>query len=79
VAQFRDGKLASEHIYWDQASVLVQIGKLDPAGLPIASVEVPGKPWSVEGPGLHFPGVARPSARARQPFPTLYTRKSRCG
>jgi carboxymethylenebutenolidase len=22
VAQFRDGKLASEHIYWDQVSVL---------------------------------------------------------
>ena len=40
VVQFRDGKLASEHIYWDQASVLVQIGKLDPAGLPIAGVEV---------------------------------------
>jgi len=40
VAQFRDGKLASEHVYWDQASVLVQIGKLDPAGLPIAGVEV---------------------------------------
>jgi len=36
VGQFRDGKLASEHIYWDQASVLVQIGKLDPVGLPIA-------------------------------------------
>ena len=43
VAQFRDGKLASEHIYWDQASVLVQIGKLDPAGLPIAGVEVAQK------------------------------------
>ena len=43
VVQFRDGKLASEHIYWDQASVLVQIGKLDPAGLPIAGVEVARK------------------------------------
>jgi carboxymethylenebutenolidase len=43
VAQFRDGKLASEHVYWDQASVLVQIGKLDPAGLPIAGVEVARK------------------------------------
>jgi carboxymethylenebutenolidase len=43
VAQFRDGKLASEHIYWDQASVLVQIGKLDPTGLPIAGVEVARK------------------------------------
>jgi carboxymethylenebutenolidase len=43
VAQFRDGKLASEHIYWDQASVLVQIGRLDSAGLPIAGVEVARK------------------------------------
>jgi carboxymethylenebutenolidase len=33
-------RLPSEHVYWDQASVLVQIGKLDPAGLPIAGVEV---------------------------------------
>ena len=33
---FRGDKLYHEHIYWDQASVLVQIGLLDPAGLPIA-------------------------------------------
>ena len=25
--------ISHEHIYWDQASVLVQIGLLDPAGL----------------------------------------------
>lgn len=43
VAQFQDGKLASEHIYWDQASILVQIGKLDPVGLPIAGVEIARK------------------------------------
>jgi carboxymethylenebutenolidase len=43
VAQFRDGKLVSEHIYWDQASVLVQIGKLNPAGLPVAGVEIARK------------------------------------
>src|SRR4026207_702156 len=30
VVHFRDGKLAHEHIYWDQASVLVQLGLLDP-------------------------------------------------
>lgn len=28
VAEFRDGKLASERIYWDQATVLQQIGLL---------------------------------------------------
>ncbi len=36
IVQFRDGKLVHEHIYWDQASVLVQVGLLDPAGLPVA-------------------------------------------
>jgi carboxymethylenebutenolidase len=38
IVQFRDGKLAHEHIYWDQASVLVQIGLLDPGNLPVAGV-----------------------------------------
>src|SRR5580658_6469003 len=28
IVKFRDGKLAHEHIYWDQASVLKQIGLL---------------------------------------------------
>ena len=36
IVTFRDGKLSSEHIYWDQASVLVQLGLLDSAVLPIA-------------------------------------------
>jgi carboxymethylenebutenolidase len=39
VAGFRDGKLTHEHIYWDQASLLVQVGLLDPAGLPVAGAE----------------------------------------
>ena len=39
VVQFRDGKLAREHIYWDQASVLVQVGLLDPGRLPLAGRE----------------------------------------
>jgi len=39
IVRFRDGKLAHEHIYWDQASVLVQIGLLDPSKLPVAGVE----------------------------------------
>ncbi len=43
VVNFRGGKLYHEHIYWDQASVLVQIGKLDPAGLPVAGVETAEK------------------------------------
>jgi len=36
VVRFRDGKVAHEHIYWDQASVLVQLGLIDPGGLPVA-------------------------------------------
>ena len=39
IVRFRDGKLAHEHIYWDQASVLVQIGLLDPAQLPVVGIE----------------------------------------
>jgi carboxymethylenebutenolidase len=39
IVRFREGKLAHEHIYWDQASVLVQIGLLDASKLPVAGVE----------------------------------------
>jgi carboxymethylenebutenolidase len=39
IVRFKDGKLAYEHIYWDQASVLVQIGLIDPSKLPVAGVE----------------------------------------
>jgi len=39
VVRLRDGKLAHEHIYWDQASVLVQLGLLDASALPIAGIE----------------------------------------
>jgi len=43
IVQFRNGKLAHEHIYWDQASVLVQLGLLDAANLPVAGVETARK------------------------------------
>jgi carboxymethylenebutenolidase len=43
IVQFRGDKLAHEHIYWDQASVLAQIGKLDAAGLPVAGAETARK------------------------------------
>jgi carboxymethylenebutenolidase len=39
IVHFREGKLANEHIYWDQASVLVQLGLLDPSSLPVSGVE----------------------------------------
>lgn len=43
IVTFQDGKLCNEHIYWDQASVLVQIGLLDTKNLPVAGVEVANK------------------------------------
>jgi carboxymethylenebutenolidase len=43
VVRFRDGKLAHEHIYWDQASVLVQLGLLDAGTLPVAGIETAHK------------------------------------
>src|SRR5438552_18254780 len=43
IVRFRDGKLAHEHIYWDQASVLVQLGLLDADRLPVVAVETAHK------------------------------------
>ncbi len=43
IVQFQDNKLVHEHIYWDQASVLVQVGLLDPTGLPVAGAEAAHK------------------------------------
>jgi len=43
IVKFRGDKLYNEHIYWDQASVLVQIGLLKPDGLPVAGVETSRK------------------------------------
>ncbi len=43
IVHFVGDKVAHEHIYWDQASVLVQIGLLDPAGLPVAGAETARK------------------------------------
>jgi carboxymethylenebutenolidase len=43
VVHFRDGKLAHEHIYWDQASVLVQLGLINASGLPVVGVETAEK------------------------------------
>jgi carboxymethylenebutenolidase len=43
IVRFKEAKLAHEHIYWDQASVLVQIGLLDAAQLPVAGVETAHK------------------------------------
>jgi carboxymethylenebutenolidase len=39
IVQFDGDKLAHEHLYWDQASVLVQLGLLQPGGLPVVGAE----------------------------------------
>jgi carboxymethylenebutenolidase len=39
----KGGKVVKESIFWDQASVLVQVGLLDPTGLPVAGAEAARK------------------------------------
>ena len=39
VMKFENGKVAHEHVWWDQASLLVQVGLLDPKKLPVVGVE----------------------------------------
>jgi carboxymethylenebutenolidase len=43
IVEFQDGKIAREHIYWDQASVLVQLGVIQCDNLPVAGVETTRK------------------------------------
>ena len=43
VVQFNDGKIAGERIYWDQASVLAQIGLIDGEKLPVSGIEASRK------------------------------------
>ncbi|MGH7778510.1 MAG: dienelactone hydrolase family protein [Candidatus Binataceae bacterium] len=39
IVEFRGDKLYNEHIYWDQATALRQVGALDPHCLPISGIE----------------------------------------
>jgi carboxymethylenebutenolidase len=39
IMNFKDGRIVHEHIYWDQASLLVQVGLLDPRLLPVTGQE----------------------------------------
>ena len=43
IVRFRGDKLAHEHIYWDQASVLKQIGLLPSTSLPVFGAETARK------------------------------------
>jgi len=43
IMKFKNNKISHEHIYWDQASVMVQIGLLNPEGLPVTGVQQTNK------------------------------------
>jgi carboxymethylenebutenolidase len=64
IVHFRDGKLSNEHIYWDQASVLVQLGLLDAANLPVAGLESARKLADPNLPSNHLIERARDRTRA---------------
>jgi len=65
IVRFRGGKLAHEHIYWDQASVLAQIGLIDAATLPVAGVESARK---VLDPTLPANALMRRAEQSQQSF-----------
>jgi carboxymethylenebutenolidase len=50
VVKFENGKVAHEHIYWDQACLLVQVGLLDGRTLPVLGVEQAQKLLDVSRP-----------------------------
>ena len=72
----------SRHIYWDQASVLMQIGLLDPASLPIAGVETARKVLDNSLPSNELLGAAWTSSRNKPiqlqiPCDTSYSQTAR--
>lgn len=54
IVGFEGDKISHEHIYWDQASVLVQIGLIDPAGLPVTGAEGARRVLNPKLPPLDF-------------------------
>jgi carboxymethylenebutenolidase len=48
-----DEKVSYEHIYWDQATVLVQLGLLDRGGLPVTGADAAAKVLDPTIPGPH--------------------------
>jgi carboxymethylenebutenolidase len=59
VIRFDGGRIAAERIYWDQASLLVQVGVLDRANLPITGAEAADR---VLDPSLPANGLIRPAS-----------------
>lgn len=43
IVYFQEGKIHHEHIHWDQASALVQLGLLEPSRLPVSGAEAARK------------------------------------
>jgi len=62
VVQLRAGQVVCERIYWDQASVLVQLGLLEPSHLPVAGADTARK---VLNPGLPSNDLIRRAAAGR--------------
>lgn len=80
VIKFRGAKLCHEHLYWDQASVLVQIGLLDPKLLCGIGTQAAGRVAAVQHPDgslegkhgevidlLHGPTYAAPQPGGLRP------------
>jgi carboxymethylenebutenolidase len=62
VVQLKGNDIVSERIYWDQASVLAQIGVIDAAGLPVAGADTARK---VLDPTLPSNALIQRAVRAR--------------
>jgi carboxymethylenebutenolidase len=65
IVRFRGDKLYNEHIYWDQASVLVQIGALDAGELPVAGRESAQKVLDATRPSNEMMRDWKPGAAGR--------------
>jgi carboxymethylenebutenolidase len=62
--RFREGKVSHKHIYWDQASLLVQLGLLDSSRLPVAVRESAAKVRDASLPSNQL--IERSAGKARR-------------
>jgi len=67
---FRGDKLYHEHIYWDQASVLVQLGLIDRTGLPVVGIESAQKLLNEHLPSNHLMSNCTFQRAGAAPFPS---------
>jgi carboxymethylenebutenolidase len=63
IVKFHNGKIANEHIYWDQASVLAQIGLIDSNNLPVSGIDSARKVLDPTLPSNRLIERARPGKR----------------